>query len=95
MVKQLYIKNNQNNESNFIGSFENEDAIKAYLAQLYNIVALNENQFLLILNEYNKDGKEISKRHFIGCFETREQVETFLNDGHDIKEEEEISSIKA
>ncbi len=40
MVKQLYIKNNQNSESNFIGSFENEDAIKAYLAQLYNIVAL-------------------------------------------------------
>ncbi len=86
MPKELHIKNTETDEKGFIGIFESEEAISAYLAQLYNIVEINEDQFLLFLHEFSKEGFDVIRRHFIGCFRSKDDIQTFLNDSHEICE---------
>ena len=91
MKQELYVKDIHDGETepHFIGLFESLEAVSAYLSVIYKIVSVNENQHLLLLNEFSKDGKEIKSQYFIGCFETRDAVQKLMNDSHVIKEHED------
>ena len=94
MSYELHIKNNETDTKHFIGLFDSPELIDVYLRQLYSIVSLNEKQHLLILNEFDKEGKEIISRQLISVAENVVDLQQFLNTAHVIEKKEKEVDLK-
>ena len=84
--RNLFLKDKATDEKHSIGCFDSNQAVASFLEKLYTIVSVNEQQELLMINQFNETGTEVTTRHFIGCFENKDAIQAFLTDAHEFEE---------
>ena len=83
----IYLKNQKDKLDFCVARCANEEACNEVIADMFDVIEINEQQHLLILKELGHPDPAQRRKFFIGVFETQKETIKYMNSMIDVRME--------